>query len=374
MTLTRPLPKSICFAALIGAAAVAAAVGSLIMYASRLAPNTAVAAPTQSAGMQMYLNNAPFLTVSDTNPCRADIVSGLEKLSKKPETGSEEFCHDPDITVIDKNGDKFEYGLAVTSYPVPDVEGAVGTPDTVAFYERSFDKRGAQHIKYHAIDGDIRALQTAIRNAVPYEYQRIGSFEGVVTFARDNNLSIYSDKYGYFSVNSDDTKNAIVGDTVSAKYIGESDKAAFKADITNITNGDIAKTAPFYLTALPFSYEILSFEGADKLNIGYPEVISDKDELDFTLWLYSDSQKMPHDTLAYIKANYGADFFKDNILVYDTAKSSNTEIKAAIQAKWSGDPDILYIKEGDPDTPSLYLVTIPRKDWDEEIFEPYYLN
>ncbi len=378
MTLTKPLPKRICFAVLIGAAAVAAAVGALIMYASAVNPSKAVPAPAKSGNVQMYLNNAPFLTLSDTNPCRADIESGINLLSSKPEVGSEEFCFDPDLTVIDKNGDKFEYGLAVTSYPSPDVEGAESIPDTTAFYMRSFDKRGTGHLKYYAVDSDIKMLQAAIRNAVPYEYKRIGSFEGVVTYIGDGNISLFTEKYGYIPICTDDAKSAIVGDTISARYIGESgeknNSAKFKADITNITNGDVTKTSPAFLTALPFSYEVLTFEGAEKLNIGYPEVVADRDELEFTLWLYRDSQKMPPQTAAYISKKYDKKFFEDNILLYDKVKSSQTEVKAAIQANWTGDPNILYIKEGEPDQASLVMVAIPRKDWDEEIFELYSLN
>ncbi len=377
--MTMSIKRTALASVLLTISAALAVLGGVMHFASGLKPTQAVPLPTKYTDKtEMYLNDAPFLTVSDTNPYRQDIIAGLNTISSKPEAGSEEFCHTPELTVVDKKGNKFEYGLAVTSYSVPDVEGAAGSPDTVAFYERSYDKLGNAKVKYYTPDNDIDKLRESIRNAVPYEYKRIGSFEGVVTYIRDGGISLYSEKYGYIPICTDDAKNAVVGDTIQANYVGESDtktfSAMFKADINNITQGDVTKTSPAYLTPLPFEYETFAFENADKLVNGYPEVITDRDELDTLLWLYGRSDKMPQDVINKINNKYNNDYFTKNILLFVSSQNSDVEVKAAVMAKWTGDPDILYIKDGKDNNPALIAVSVERMNWDEEVFEKYIIN
>ena len=377
--MTMSIKKTALASILLTISAALAVLGAAAHFASGLKPTQAVPLPTKYTDKtEMYLNDAPFLTVSDTNPYRQDIIAGLNTLSSKPEAGSEEFCHTPELTVVDKKGNKFEYGLAVTAYSSPDVEGAESTPNTVAFYARSYNQLGEARVKYYSPDEDINKLRENIRNAVPYEYKRIGSFEGVVTYVQGKNINLYSEKYGYIQVFTNDAKNAIVGDTIQADYAGENasklPSAKFMADVTNITQGDVTKTAPDYLTPLPFEYEVFAFENADKLANGYPEVITDKEELEFMFMLYGDTDKMPSDVISKMTAKYDENFFADNILLFVSSQHSDAEVKAAVMANWTGDPDILYIKDGKDNNPALIAVSVERMNWDEEVFEKYIIN
>ena len=73
-------------------------------------------------------------------------------------------------------------------------------------------------------------------------------------------------------------------------------------------------------------------------------------------------------------AKYDENFLADNILLFVSSQHSDAEVKAAVMANWTGDPDILYINDGKDNNPALIAVSVERMNWDEEVFEKYIIN
>ena len=320
------------------------------------------------------LNDTASLELSADAPNRKRIEELLAAFDSKPKASQNEFDHTPVLTVIEADGTKHEYGDSVTSYPQPDYEGAPSVPDDVSYYERTTAADGSVTTRYFEADADVGEFRKLIREAVNYEYEKLGNITGAVYFKSGQgdktNVCIYSEDYGYMSALCDDADNVVVGDTAEIQLLPADDKnnSQMRGMVTNITQNDVTKTSALYLDSLSFDYEVLTCKG-DKSFGNRLEMCIDKEELDFILDLNAD--KIPKDTLSYIKNKYDSAFFNENVLMYCNTESKGS-VTAAVHAKWVGEPNIVYFKQGEP-APSgmqeILLVSIPKSEWDERVFE-----
>lgn len=335
---------------------------------------------------EIYFNDAVGLQCSEANPYREQLLSQIELISSEESIDATEFEHEPEITLVTSKGITFELSSGVTHYPV--VEGMEHeNQDKYSYYIRILrngERDGTHHYEW---DEDVINLRQLMFDAMNYEYSTgiVTNAKGVITYLEDygayKTCGIESTEYGYQRVAVSDYDGVIVGDTVEFTILKEADEsiphAEYEGEIHNLTHNDVAATSEEYVTALPFTYNILSFEldpNKEKYVTGSSELGYEKELFDFVLDLYRDW--MPSDVIQDIKDKYNEEFFEEYVLLYYVVDTENAQVTAVTQPKWIGGRNTVYVKENAEGAASdgkchMIWVEIPRGEWNEQDFQVY---
>lgn len=332
---------------------------------------------------EIYFNNTRGLKCSEDNPYWEQILSDIELVSQKETREPTEFDFEPEITLIAANGVTCEMSFSVTAYSYPDVEGdEYENRDESAYYIRIL-RNGKSETSYYEVDEDVAKLRRNINGAVSYEYGRLEKLTGVIRYINNNagekKWCYVVSEYGDLKVKTEDFDGAIVGDTVEVELCHKADDTDRTADcegiIHNLTNNDVTATSGAYLTALPFQYDIISYEGeSDVFQINRLELETSREEFDFLLELWGDI--LPEEVKERLQSRYDDDFFAENILLYCGLDSPEAEVTAVVHTKWVGGENVVYVrtKEGQKAADGkafLLCIEVPLEEWDEKTFGLY---